>query len=97
VFAGAEVEVIGRRPAGRTLSDDPLVLAVHDARAAADLPVAPEISSSTNANAPLGRGIPAISIGLTEGGGGHTPDEYVELAPLRAGADAAVALVERLA
>jgi acetylornithine deacetylase/succinyl-diaminopimelate desuccinylase-like protein len=97
VFADAEVELIGRRPAGQTPADDPLVVAARQARADLGLPAAKEIRSSTNANAALGRGIPAISIGLTDGGGVHTPDEYVELAPLRAGADAALALVERIA
>jgi acetylornithine deacetylase/succinyl-diaminopimelate desuccinylase-like protein len=97
VFADAEVELLGRRPAGRTPSDDPLLAAARAARAETGLPVAKEISSSTNANAALGRGIPAISIGLTDGGGVHTPAEYVELGPLRAGADAALALVERIA
>ncbi|MES1246243.1 MAG: M20/M25/M40 family metallo-hydrolase [Actinomycetota bacterium] len=97
VFADGEVELIGRRPAGQTPAGDPLVAAVREARAAAGLPPAKEIASSTNANAALGRGIPAVSIGLTDGGGVHTPEEYVELAPLRAGADAAVRLLELLA
>lgn len=95
IFAGANVEVIGRRPAGQTPADDPLVELTRDARSAAGLPRAAEIRASTNANAALGRGIPAIAVGLTHGGGGHTPDEYVELGPLRAGADAASILVER--
>lgn len=97
VFADAEVELLGRRPAGRTPADHPLVAAVREARSDLGLPAAKEIASSTNANAALGRGIPAISIGLTDGGGVHTPAEYVELAPLRAGADAALSLVERIA
>lgn len=96
VFADAEVELIGRRPAGQTRADDPLVVAARELRAELGMPPAREISSSTNANAALGRGIPAISIGLTDGGGVHTPGEYVELAPLRAGAELALALVERL-
>jgi acetylornithine deacetylase/succinyl-diaminopimelate desuccinylase-like protein len=69
---------------------------VRETRTAAGLPPGTEIASSTNANAALGAGVPAVSIGLTNGGGAHTVDEYVELEPLRAGADAALLLVERL-
>jgi acetylornithine deacetylase/succinyl-diaminopimelate desuccinylase-like protein len=96
VLADAHVEVIGRRPAGRTAPDHPLVELVRETRTAAGLPPGTEIASSTNANAALGAGVPAVSIGLTNGGGAHTVDEYVELEPLRAGADAALLLVERL-
>lgn len=96
VLREAEVELIGRRPAGATPPEHALVRAAREARAEAGLPAAVEIASSTNANAALGRGIPAISVGLTEGGGAHTAEEYVEVGPLRAGADAALLLVERL-
>lgn len=97
VFAGAEVEVIGRRPAGRTPPDHPLVRLAREARAAAGLEPAEELRSSTNANAALGRGIPSVCVGLTDGGGVHTADEYVELAPLRAGAEMVLRLVESAA
>ena len=35
-------------------------------------------ASSTDANIPISRGVPAICIGLTQGGNVHRSDEYIE-------------------
>jgi acetylornithine deacetylase/succinyl-diaminopimelate desuccinylase-like protein len=96
--AGVElaVESIGRRPAGTTPSDHPLVRAARDARREAGLEPATENASSTDANAALGRGIPAICVGLTHGANAHRVDECVELAPLPAGLAVAEHLVDAL-
>jgi acetylornithine deacetylase/succinyl-diaminopimelate desuccinylase-like protein len=91
------VEPIGRRPAGVTPADHPLVRAARDARAHAGLPPAEEHASSTDANAALGRGIPAICLGLTHGANAHRTDERVELAPLEGGLAALEGLVRTLA
>jgi tripeptide aminopeptidase len=92
-----EVEPIGRRPAGVTPRDHPLVQAAREARRAAGLAPAEENASSTDANAALGRGLPAICIGLTHGVNAHRTDEYVELDPLPAGLAALEGLVRTLA
>lgn len=42
-------------------------------------------ASSTDANIPISKGIPAICIGLTTGGNVHKEDEYIDLAPVRSG------------
>jgi tripeptide aminopeptidase len=91
------VEPIGRRPAGATAPDHPLVLAARAARRAAGLPPAEENASSTDANAALGRGIPAVCLGLTHGANAHRNDERVELEPLGAGLAALEELVRALA
>lgn len=91
--AGASVRRVGRRPGGITSADHPLVAAAQAARAAAGLPPAQESASSTDANAAMGRGLPAICVSLTDGAGAHTPDEHVEIGPLAAG----LACVEALA
>jgi acetylornithine deacetylase/succinyl-diaminopimelate desuccinylase-like protein len=93
---GLEVRHVGRRPGGRTPDGHPLVAAAHAARAAAGLPAAEEHASSTDANAALGRGIPAICVSLTRGAGAHTLDEHVQVAPLAAGVAALDALVDAL-
>jgi len=80
-----ELEPIGRRPAGTTPRDHPLPAAARAARAAAGLPAAEETASSTDANAALGRGIPAVGVGLTHGADAHRLDEHVDLEPLEAG------------
>jgi acetylornithine deacetylase/succinyl-diaminopimelate desuccinylase-like protein len=94
---GLEVRHVGRRPGGRTPDDHPLIAAARAARRAGALPAAEENASSTDANAALGRGIPAICVSLTKGAGAHTLDEHIELAPLAGGVAALDALVDALA
>jgi acetylornithine deacetylase/succinyl-diaminopimelate desuccinylase-like protein len=94
---GLEVRHVGRRPGGRTPDHHPLIAAARAARRAAGLPAAEENASSTDANAALGRGIPAICVSLTKGAGAHTLDEHVDLAPLAGGVAALDALVDALA
>jgi acetylornithine deacetylase/succinyl-diaminopimelate desuccinylase-like protein len=93
---GLEVRHVGRRPGGRTPGDHPLIAAARAARRVAGLPAAEENASSTDANAALGRGIPAICVSLTKGAGAHTLDEHIDLAPLAAGVAALDALVDAL-
>jgi acetylornithine deacetylase/succinyl-diaminopimelate desuccinylase-like protein len=90
------VEPLGRRPAGATPAGHPLVQAARAARREAGLAPAQENASSTDANAALGRGIPAICVGLTHGANAHRIDECVELAPLPAGLAVAEHLVDAL-
>jgi acetylornithine deacetylase/succinyl-diaminopimelate desuccinylase-like protein len=71
--------------------------AARAARRAAGLPPAEEHASSTDANAALGRGLPAICLGLTHGANAHRVDECVELAPLAGGVAALDGLVRALA
>lgn len=92
----AETEILGERPCGGIPADHPLMDAARDARRAAGLAPASEGASSTDANAAYGRGIPAITVGLTTGGNGHRVDEYIDLAPLPAGLDALRRLARRL-
>jgi tripeptide aminopeptidase len=93
---GLTVERVGRRPGGVTPPDHPLIQAIQAARAEIGLPPGEVNASSTDANAALGRGIPAICISLTRGAGAHTLDEHVQLGPLGDGLDALDGLVERL-
>jgi acetylornithine deacetylase/succinyl-diaminopimelate desuccinylase-like protein len=71
------VETVDRRPAGRIDRDHPLLLAVREARAELGLPDDLQ-DGSTDANAALAAGIPALSIGCARGGDMHTPDEWIE-------------------
>jgi tripeptide aminopeptidase len=74
----ADVSLIGARPAGELAADHPVVaLALAATRAAGREPLA--AVASTDANIPLARGIPAVTIGAGgRGGGAHTPDEWFE-------------------
>jgi acetylornithine deacetylase/succinyl-diaminopimelate desuccinylase-like protein len=94
--AGLTVRRVGRRPGGATDPGHPLVVAARAARAAAGLRPADETASSTDANAAMGRGIPAVCVSLTNGAGAHTRDEHVELEPLPGGLRAVELLVEEL-
>ncbi len=99
VAVGLEVEVqeLGHRPGGRIDPDHPLVAAARRARESAGLEPAPELASSTDANAAHGRGIPAITVGVTTGANAHRLDEYIDLEPLPAGLAALEALAIELA
>jgi acetylornithine deacetylase/succinyl-diaminopimelate desuccinylase-like protein len=77
-------KVIGKRPAGEIPETHPLV------RLAATIlkshGIRPTLAiGSTDANIPLSRGLPAICIGLTQGGGTHTVEEYIRTRPLETG------------
>ena len=86
-------EVVGARPAGELPLDHPLVrLALHNLEVKGIRPL-PNIGS-TDANVPLSRGLPAICVGLTTGGGAHTLEEYINTAPLGLGLSQLLALVD---
>ena len=89
------VEPIGRRPAGRIAHDHRLVAAVREARAEVGLP---DVLSdgSTDANAALVHGIPALSIGCARGHDMHALTERIETASLALGAAQLEAVLRRL-
>jgi acetylornithine deacetylase/succinyl-diaminopimelate desuccinylase-like protein len=77
-------ELIGDRPAGGIPDDHPLVQAAVQSLVAAGVqPQTGNRISSTDANVPLSRGIPAVCIGITDGGNAHRLDEWItpELLP----------------
>jgi tripeptide aminopeptidase len=90
-----EVESIGQRPSGELPAEHPLVRLAEDCLLAAG--VEPHLNTgSTDANLPLSRGLPAITIGLTSGGRAHSVDEYINLAPLEKGMEQLTGLVSRV-
>jgi acetylornithine deacetylase/succinyl-diaminopimelate desuccinylase-like protein len=91
-----EIEALGHRPGGAIAGDHPLLLAARAARETAGLPPAKENASSTDANAAHGRGIPAVTVGVSTGGNAHRLDEYIDLEPVPAGLAALTALAEEL-
>jgi tripeptide aminopeptidase len=72
------VEVIGDRPCGEVPADEALVRSALEATRLVGRD--PELATaSTDANVPIGRGIPAIAIGAGgRGGDAHTPAEWFE-------------------
>jgi len=79
------IELLGRRPSGRLDPGAPLLAAVRAARAELGLPDRLE-AGSTDANAALARGIPALTLGVAHGGGMHTLDEWIDAGSLDLGA-----------
>lgn len=75
------VEVVGDRPAGELPVDDGLVPIAASVLEDLGFDVAYD-ASSTDANIPISRGIPAVCIGLTTGGNVHRVDEYIDIPPL---------------
>jgi acetylornithine deacetylase/succinyl-diaminopimelate desuccinylase-like protein len=81
-----DAEIIGHRPAGKIPTQHPLVQLAAQALQAQKLQ--PQFMiGSTDANIPLSRNFPAITIGLTIGKGAHTLDEYILTEPLEKGLD----------
>jgi acetylornithine deacetylase/succinyl-diaminopimelate desuccinylase-like protein len=71
-------EVIGDRPGGGIAEEHPLVQAAFQSLAASGLTVHNSLNiSSTDANIPLSMGIPAVCIGITEGGNAHRLEEWI--------------------
>jgi len=78
------IETLGERPAGATPKTSPLVEAATSALR--ELGYEPTFdASSTDANVAMSRGIPAVCIGISRGGNGHTVEEYIDLQPIADG------------
>ncbi|MBO9367324.1 MAG: M20/M25/M40 family metallo-hydrolase [Chloroflexi bacterium] len=79
-----ELRSLGERPAGELPATHPLVRL---AKACLQHQgIAPILTSgSTDANLPLSRGYPAITLGITRGGAAHTLQEFIEIPPIRQG------------
>lgn len=91
--ARVTVEVIGERPAGEIPAGHPLVRLGVDCLSA--LGVNAILSAgSTDANIPLSRGIPAVVMGISSGGGAHTLNEFVEIEPIAKGLESVARFVE---
>lgn len=93
-----DTEVVGERPAGAMTTSPELDSLVGKAcaatRAATGSSVVNITSSSTDANIPLSRGVPAVCLGAVRGAGAHTREEWIETASLE---DGLVAILSMLA
>lgn len=88
------IDQIGERPGGGIPQSHPLVQAAEQAYRQHGIDLVHFECGSTDASAPLSRDLPAVCVGLTIGGGAHTLEEYIEVAPLEAGFRALVALIK---
>jgi tripeptide aminopeptidase len=87
--------VIGQRPAGEIPAEHPLVRLAETCLQ--DVGFNPHLNiGSTDANQPLSRGFPAVTIGLTSGAGAHTVHEYINVDPLEKGMEQVVRLVSSI-
>ncbi|HET9013954.1 MAG TPA: M20/M25/M40 family metallo-hydrolase [Thermomicrobiaceae bacterium] len=78
------IDVLGERPAGEVSPSAPIVRAAVEVLAALGIDARLNVSS-TDANIPIARGIPAICVGVTRGTGAHRLDETIEIAPIESG------------
>jgi acetylornithine deacetylase/succinyl-diaminopimelate desuccinylase-like protein len=87
-----EAENIGRRPGGMIPASHPLARSALEAVRAQG--VEPSlIGGSTDANAPLSLGYPAIVMGIATGGGAHTLQEYLNVDAVGRGLEAVMETV----
>ena len=88
------IEELGRRPAGALGPGHPLATAAAAALEDAGIH-AVAVPTSTDANAAHARGIPALALGITTGGGEHTPGEWIDVAPIADGLSVLASTVTR--
>jgi acetylornithine deacetylase/succinyl-diaminopimelate desuccinylase-like protein len=91
-----ECEIVGRRPAGRTDPEHPLVRAVQGVRRALGLPDQGR-AGSTDSNAAVALGIPTVSLGCARGSGMHTVHERIDLESIGLGCRQLEAVITALA
>jgi tripeptide aminopeptidase len=89
--AKVTVNMVGNRPSGSIPRDHPLVQAATAAYQLVGATVNYQ-QSSTDANIPLSLDIPAVCMGLTDGGNAHRSDEYINPANLGRGLQALLLL-----
>jgi tripeptide aminopeptidase len=88
--------IMGDRPAGEQPTDAPIVLACMDVLRA--LGINPTLdASSTDANVPIGLGIPAVCVGVAEGGNAHRLEEFIKVSSIPAGLQQLLLLILALA
>ena len=77
-------EVIGDRPFGELPPGHPLVQLARESLESAG--IQPRLNvGSTDANIPLSRGLPAVCLGISTGGGAHTVGETINVPPIAQG------------
>jgi acetylornithine deacetylase/succinyl-diaminopimelate desuccinylase-like protein len=89
-------DVVGRRPAGRLDRDHPLVQRVRAIHTQLGLPDTFG-SGSTDANAAMSLGVPAVALGCARGSGMHALRERIDLCSLEAGCRQVAAILSALA
>jgi len=89
------VERLDSRPAGSVRLSHPLVAAVLRARHSVGLP-ATTADGSTDANAALAAGIPAVAIGCCEGENMHAPTERIRVGSIVTGAEQLRAVLQEI-
>jgi len=80
----AKLEMVGDRPAGAIPAEHPVVRTCEAVHRALGLESFRE-ASSTDANVPLGMGMPGVCLSVTEGANEHRLDEYIETGPIAVG------------
>jgi tripeptide aminopeptidase len=89
------VRTMGERPAGALDPAHPLAAVAADVLRESG--ITPRLTAaSTDANAAYPLGIPALTLGITTGGGTHTEQEWIDVEPVPAGLAALAATLARL-
>ena len=90
-----QMDQIGLRPAGEIPPGHPLVVAA--LKTLKELGIQAHLDiASTEANYPLSRGFPALTIGLTSGSHAHSAQETIDVPPIRRGLQQIAGLIENI-
>ena len=77
-------DILGERPAGVVPLESSIVRLATGVLSALGVETSYD-ASSTDANVPISRGIPAVCVGLTSGGNVHREDEWIAVDPIPTG------------
>jgi tripeptide aminopeptidase len=93
--AKIDLLAMGSRPAGEIPPHHPLVQKAVQCLSSLGIEVTLE-QASTDANAPLSQGYPAICLGLARGGRAHTEDEFIEVESVSLGLQQVLCLIQKV-
>jgi acetylornithine deacetylase/succinyl-diaminopimelate desuccinylase-like protein len=88
-------EKIGQRPAGELPGGHPLLGLAEECLQTQGIEPRHTVGS-TDANVPLSLGLPAVVLGVTTGGGAHTPGEFIHTQPVRSGMEQLLLFVNQV-
>ncbi|MCX8025728.1 MAG: M20/M25/M40 family metallo-hydrolase, partial [Thermanaerothrix sp.] len=96
-YKSAKIDVVtmGNRPAGEIPPHHPLVQKAVQCLSSLGIEVTLE-QASTDANAPLSLGYPAICVGLARGGRAHTEEEFIEVESVSLGLQQVLCLIQKV-
>lgn len=91
------VTPVGNRPCAKSVASEALEALKNTCRGVIEKYIGKSlqsVSASTDCNAPMSLGIPSVAVGVYNGDGCHTREEWIEIESLKSGLKIAIELIE---